>query len=304
MNHKKIIAFSLVLFLIGISFLNLAKNGKCNTYTYVWYFNVDKTTYYNDELIYVNASWDLDYNDGEMSYVQLKIFDENWDLLWNSSIYDQKGFHLEGEWYVKITDLPLPFNNTSNWLIVVFYYYLNTGSVFTDFVEIRYANTIKRNITCELTDFTPSFIYGDIFDFTAKFFYSENDSVLSNYMINVKIKSNSIITFNKNFTTDPSGLIYVSIPNDNLTIGKNTLLFDVMENIFHYNSSQEYQLSINIPTESSNSNEKNSKNNDLSVLINSIISLVSILSVLFLFFLYAYLKKKKIHIPAKDIITN
>jgi len=304
MNYKKKICSILFIGLIVISFINLAKNGKCNTYTYVWYFNVDKTTYYNDELIYINASWDLDYDDGVISFIQIKIFDESWGLLWNSSQYDQKGFHLEGEWYIKITDLLVDFNNTSNDIAIVFYYYLNMGSIIVDFIEVRYIQAIKRNITCELTDFNPSFTYGDMFDFTAKFFYSKNDSVLSNYMINVKIKSKNQILYSKNFSTNSSGLIYVLIPNNNLTIGENILIFNVMENIFHYNSSHEYQLTVNVLTNSSDSNEKNSETNiDLSELIYSIISIASILSVVFLFFLYAYLKKKQIPIPSKDI-TN
>ena len=290
----------MIIVLIGI--FNLVKNGKCNTYAYVWYFNTDKATYYNDEEICINASWDLDYDGGVSSYIQIKIFDENWELLWNSSKYDQKGTNLEGEWYVKITDLPLPFNNTSNSLIITFFYYLNTGSVFVDYMEIRYANTIKRNITCELFDFNPSFTYGDIFDFTAKFYYTVNNTALSNYIINVKFKSNNKITFNKNYTTNSSGLIYVSIPSFNFSIGENTLIINIMENIFHYSSSHDYQLFINSlpPIPLDNDDKTSEPSNDYSIIIYSTISIASIVFVVSLYLYYTYFNKKKVQY-IKDI---
>ena len=105
------------------------------------------------------------------------------------------------------------------------------------------------------------------------------------------------------FRTNSSGLIYVLIPNDNLTIGKNFLIFKVLENIYHYNATHEYQLKIIAQTDSSNSDKDNSNDKENSDLISPVISVISILSVVFLFFVYAYLKKQKVPIPSKKIPT-
>jgi len=169
-------------------------------------------------------------------------------------------------------------------------------------MEIRYANTIKRNITCELFDFNPSFTYGDIFDFTAKFYYTVNNTALSNYIINVKFKSNNKITFNKNYTTNSSGLIYVSIPSFNFSIGENTLIINIMENIFHYSSSHDYQLFINSlpPIPLDNDDKTSEPSNDYSIIIYSTISIASIVFVVSLYLYYTYFNKKKVQY-IKDI---
>ena len=295
MEKKKRTIFIVIIVLIGI--FNLVRNGKCNTYFYVWYFNTDKDTYYNDEEICINASWDLDYDGGVSSYIQIKIFDENWELLWNSSQYDQKGTNLEGEWYVKISDLPLPFNNTSNSLIITFYYYLNTGSVFADNVEIRYIQAIKRNVSCELIDFKRNINYGDILQFKARFYCSENNSNLANHLISVKIVSNKVIHYTNNFTTNSSGIIEIIIPTfENITIGIYNIKFEVIGNKFYDDSTFEYQLYVgSILYKEASIDGTNSKDQDnlYSNILPIIFSILSISLLAFIIIYHSNLKKTK-----------
>jgi len=294
-EKKKRTIFIVIIVLIGI--FNLVRNGKCNTYAYVWYFNIDKDTYYNDEEICINASWDLDYDGGVSSYIQIKIFDENWETLWNSSKYDQKGTHLEGEWYVKILDLPLPFNNTSNDLIIVFYYYLNTGSVFVDFMEIRYIQAIKRNVSCELIDFKRNINYGDILQFKARFYCSENNSNLANHLITVKIVSNKGIHYTNNFTTNSSGIIEIIIPTfENITIGRYNIKFEVIGTKFYDDSTFEYQLYVgSILYKEPSIDGTNSKDQDnlYSNILPIIFSILSISLLAFIIIYHSNIKKAK-----------
>jgi len=294
-EKKKTTLFFLIIVVIGI--FNLADKGKCLTYVYVWYFNSDKDIYYNDEEICINASWDLDYGAGESSYIQIKIFDENWDLLWNSYQYNQTGTHLQGEWYVKIAELALPFNNTSNDLILVFYYYINTGSVFEDHIEERYIQAIKRNVSCELIDFNQNLNYGDILQFKARFYSLENNSDLINHLINVKVVSNNVIHYIKNFTTNSFGIIEVLIATaENITFGVYNLIIEVAGNIYYKKSTFEYQILIdsNLDKDSGiNDSQSKEQDKDHLNILPFIFSILSISILAFLIFYHSNIKRTK-----------
>jgi len=286
-EKKKRTIFILIIVLIGI--FNLVKNGKCINYTYVWYFNVDKTTYYNDEFIYVNTSYDLDYDPEETSYIQLQIRDpdKDWNILWNSSKYHEKGVQIFKEWYIQITDIQLPFNNTFNNFAIVFYYYLTPH--YEDFKEIRYVSAIKRNITCELIDFKQNINYGDILQFKARFYCSENNSNLANHLIIVKIVSNNVIHYNNNFTTNSSGKIEIIIPTfENITIGRYNIKFEVIGTKFYDDSTFEYQLYVgSILYKESSIDGTNSKDQD-NLYSNILPIIFSILSISLLAFIIIY----------------
>lgn len=295
MERKKYILFILLISVIGI--FNLAKNGRAY-YTYIWYFNTDDDTYYNDETIHINASWDLDYNPSfEVSYIRIMIYDKSDKLLWNSSLYEQIGTHLEGEWNIRIQDLDLPFNNTSNTLSIRFFYYFYSlaliAEYFIDTIEIQ---AIKRNITCELIDFQPNLNYEEILHFKARFYSLENNSNLVNHIITVKIVSESKILYIKNFTTNFSGIIEVLIPPfENLTIGPNYLMFEIKGNSFFESSTFEYELFIEtqLEEESDSKDSQSEIKNENSFVMISLISMLSI-SFLALFSIkYIIIKKPK-----------
>jgi len=292
---KKYILFILLISVIGI--FNLAKNGRAY-YTYIWYFNTDNDTYYNDETIHINASWDLDYNPSfEVSYIRIMVYDKSDKLLWNSSLYDQIGTHLEGEWNIKIQDLDLPFNNTSNTLSIRFFYYFYSLALIAEyFIETIEIQVIKRNITCELIDFQPYLNYEEVLDFKARFYSLENNSNLVNHIVTVKIISENKIRYIKNITTNASGIIQVSIPSfENFTIGKNILIFELKGNNFFDYAIFEYEFSFGTQLEE----ESDSKESQLETKNENnfvIISLISMLSISFLVLFsmkYCILKNQK-----------
>ena len=291
MEKKKITVYVLFIVLIGI--FNLAKNGKAY-YVYVWYFNTDKDTYYNDEEIQINASWDLDYDPGgEVSFIQIKIYDKFGNLLWNSSEYDEIGTNLEEVWYVKIQDLNLPFNNTINVISIRFYYYFNKGYDFEDYIETLEIQAIKRNISCELIDYSPYIEYGDVLQFKARFYSSENNSNLAFHLIAVKIVSNNVIHYTKNFTTNSSGIIELTIPTfENIMIGRYNLKFDLMGDKFYNKSTFEYQLSIVSKLYNSNLEDSDSEDKD-NIHPNMLPFIFSILSISLLAFLIIYHNNSK-----------
>ncbi len=295
MEKKKKTIFFLIIVFIGI--INLANKGRCSPYIIVWYFNTDKETYYYDEEIYINASWDLNYEVGQTSFIQIKILDNAWDLLWNSSLYSQKGSHLEGEWYINIEDLDLPFNNTSIDLIVAFYYYLNTGVITDGYAEVRYIQAIKRNISCELIDFKQNINYGDLLQFKARFYSSDDNINLTNHIINVKIVSNEGIHYTNNFTTNSSGMIEIIISNfENITIGIYNLIFEIYSDKFYTDSTFEYQLIIGSIRNDESGIESNNSETQENTTINFIPIIFSILSISVLGFLIFYhnnIKKAK-----------
>jgi hypothetical protein len=294
-EKKKFILFILLISVFSI--FNLAKNGKAY-YTYIWYFTTDRDTYYNDETIHINASWDLDYNPSfEISYVRIMIFDESDKLLWNSSIYDQIGTHLEGRWDIRIQDLDLPFNNTSNTLLIRFFYYFYSQSLIAEyFVETIEIQAIKRNITCELIDFQPHLNYEEFLDFKARFYSLENNSNLINHIITVKIISENSLRYNKNFTTNASGIIEISIPSsENLTIGKNYLIFELNSNKYFDNVIFIYEFSYNtLPGDESDSRESHSElKNENKIIFLSNISMLSISFLVLISLKYTILKTQK-----------
>jgi len=302
-ERKKYILFILLISVIGI--FNLAKNGRAY-YTYIWYFNTNDDTYYNDETIHINASWDLDYNPSfEVSYIRIMIYDKSDKLLWNSSLYEQIGTHLEGEWNIRIQDLDLPFNNTSNTLSIrFFYYFYSLNSIVEYFIETIEIQAVKRNITCELIDFQPNLNYEEILHFKARFYLLENNSNLVNHIVTVKIISENKIRYIKNFTTNASGIIEISISSfENFTIGKNSLIFELRGNIFFDNAIFEYEFSFGTQQEDeSDSKESQSEIKNENTMVY--ISLISMLSISFLVLIsmkYSILKnQKKSLLKAKD----
>lgn len=295
MKKKKITVFILTFVLIGI--FHLVKNGMAYD-VYVWYFNTDKDTYYNDEEIHINASWDLDYDPGnEESYIQIKIYDKFDNFLWNSAKYEQIGTHLTGEWNVRIQDLNLPFNNTMNKLFIRFYYYLFSGFTYVDFLETLEVQAAKRNVSCELIDFKPNIEYGDVLQFKARFYSSENNSNLANHLISVSILSDNIIRYTNNFTTNSSGMIEIIIPtSENITIGRYNLKFEIMGDTFYEKSSFEYQLSVvsKLENESSlESTDSKEKDNIYSNILPFIFSILSISLLALLIIYHSNFKKTK-----------
>jgi hypothetical protein len=92
-------------------------------------FSTNKNSYYIDDTIEINATWDLQYdNTTEISYIQVQIFDNSSTLLWNSSLNEEIGL-CDKIWNVSIPDLNISLSGETLNLTIKFRYgYLDISS--------------------------------------------------------------------------------------------------------------------------------------------------------------------------------
>ena len=267
----------------------------------LFFLETDKEIYYNDEIIKINASWSLAYDVGDISYVQLQIFNETNDLIWRSPQYSESGL-IENIWIVTIKDLNTSFNSDYNLFYIKIYYYLQPP--FSDPEEfflptIVQIKTTKRNVSCQLICVPSQIKYGEVLRVRAVFYdiSQGNESYLTNYLIAFAIISNGIITFDSNFTTNSSGMIEIEIHPTNLTKGKNFLIFEITGNQFYNNLIFENMIVITVDSEIQDekfSEEQVSQEDNLLQL--SIVSFITVLSISFLILgliCYNNIKKSK-----------
>jgi hypothetical protein len=281
----------------------LTKNSRAND-VFIIYFETNKNSYYNDEDILINASWELNYNPfNEISYIQIQIFDIYDHLLWNSSKYSEIGI-FEMSWVVTIGYLNISFSNYSNTLFVKFRWFWtigeNGGDSHIKSIEIE---TVKRDVLCELKGFKNEILYGDDLDFTARFFSMSNGNNLTTQLISFSLILNDLILYSDNYTTNSSGMIKIFIPfNENLILGDYVLIFKVIGNKFYNSSKFEYNLYINLENHNDSFNKNIKSNADFYFLdFFFFISILSFISISSLMVYFRFFKKSKM-ICLKDVV--
>ncbi|MFX1315138.1 MAG: hypothetical protein ACFE9T_04690 [Promethearchaeota archaeon] len=236
----------IMLILISIGFFNItsfAKGAEC----YLIFLKTDKDFYYINEKIRINASWDLDYNTFiEDAYVQIQLFDNLEEIIWNSSMYDDIGIY-EKNWTIDIEDLNLDFTKYTNSIIIKFFYYYcqGGGSPLGEFLKLIEINVVKRDVLCELIGFRSNMRYGQDLSFSVRFFdsLSGNSSNLINQVIFFEIFSNKSLTYQRNLTTNQMGIIEIFISSVNhLSFGQNILIFKIVDNKIYNNTEFLYEI--------------------------------------------------------------
>ena len=206
----------------------------------------DKNTYYNNENIYLNGSWELYYNSGfETSYVQIQITNIFDKILWNSSNYYTIGIS-QKNWTINIQFLNLTLTNYSNRIYIkLFNYYQNFNDVVATYREIITVNITKRDVDCDLIDFKSELVFGESNLFIAKF-YSENTSFcLANETLQCSIKNNDEIIYQTNFTTDKDGLLLFNVSTvEHLRLGRNEISFIIKNNSYYLDTTFSYEISV------------------------------------------------------------
>ncbi|MFX0038415.1 MAG: hypothetical protein ACFFCY_04395 [Promethearchaeota archaeon] len=218
--------------------------------------NTNKVEYYNDDLIKINASWELNYDVvNEIAYVQIHIIDKFEQLVWNSSKYYQIGIY-EKNWTVDIDNFNLEILNSSYILYVkffVFFCYKDTSGDMYYYPETIEIQVIKRNISCDLIGYKDEIKMGEDLDLIAKFYdtTSENNQYLINQSIQLRISNNDIIINQCNYTTNTLGEINLHlISSTDLKIGQNFLILSITDNNLYNNSRFNYEIYVdkNEPT--------------------------------------------------------
>jgi hypothetical protein len=180
----------------------------------------------------------LDYDPfSEYGYIQLNIYDSLDNRIWNSSWYDEIGFFSE-QWSINTTHLKTTFLNYSNKIYIKLYFYYWDGELHPFLKETEELIIYKRIPSCELLGFKNYINCSEDLSFLAKFYDSEpeNGSFIKNQLVLLKIRANSIILFQQNFTTDQFGGIGISLsPLEHLDIGLNTLILEIIQNnVYNY----------------------------------------------------------------------
>lgn len=247
MRKKKIIFILPILILIDLfSTINFVNAYYCN----LNFLNINKNLLYIDEEIKINASWELNYNiNNEIAYVQIQIFDDFDNSIWNSSEYNQIGFH-EKNWTLDIDQLNFGFSNYSNILYIKFfsfYFQIDTTNTVSTFLETIEITIIKRNLLCSLDGYRDHIEFGECLYLNVKFSdeSSENSLNIINQTIKFMISFNNLIIHQCNYTTNNSGVISVFISSfTHLKVGQNFLIFSVLNNSVFNNSIFIYELYV------------------------------------------------------------
>ncbi len=243
----------LIIGIIFISFLATIRSvrGEGGSFNFiVTEFYTNKTTYYNDEQIVINATWYLDYNTEGTYYNQIYICNETDELnpVWSSDHISDLGEH-NYIWTVWIQDLNTSFKNDYNiFYIKIFYYWhydpdpVDEGFWEYDVIKIT---TTKRNVSCELEGFKNPIKYGEVLNIEATFYNTTGQTriELESYQIHFKVSSKGIVRFNRTYVTNSSGMIKtISLNKSVVSIGVNILSFTMKNDTFF--NDLNYELSL------------------------------------------------------------
>lgn len=212
------------------------------------YLESDKRVYYPDEIIKLNSSWDLSYENNSEGYIQIKIFNAYNEIIWNSSKYSEKGFSFYEEWNINISTLNLIYVNKSCSLTITFYYFKNDGwNIVEDFSNAIEVSIIKKSISHQC-NYKKTIECGENFLVNSTFFYYSLDGIkmpLMNHKIIFQLNWNSSIIFNLNLTTDIWGMLIFNLSKYiELKIGNTTLNFLIEEN--QYFNSHKFNVTVQV----------------------------------------------------------
>jgi len=246
MKKKYVIIIPVLIIVEVLCIINFVNGFDYNLFS----LNTNKTEYYFDESIKINASWELNYNNNnEFAYIQIQITNLFDQFVWNSSKYNQIGTY-EKNWTVSIENLNLDVINGSHLLYIklfVFYCHKDTGSTMYNCLETIEVKVIKRNISCELIEYKDLIKIGEDISLVAKFYDQRSDfnRYLINQTVQFKTSYNDLIIHQCNYTTNISGIISIQLISVlHLKLGRNFLTFSIVDNDLYNNSDFVYEIYV------------------------------------------------------------
>ncbi len=120
----------------------------------VYYLSTDKETYYMDDILYMNASWTLNYTAQPLpvdAFLQICLFNSSDALVWNSSEYHDITTELIfEELHLIDLNLPLPMPNNLYHFKLRFCYYFHESDRDDSYLETftYYFNLSKKGSSC------------------------------------------------------------------------------------------------------------------------------------------------------------
>jgi len=87
--------------------------------------NFNRNIFYPDEILEINMTYELLYDlEDEISYIEFRVFNNNKELLWNSSKFNEEGTLIERNLTIPIHNLILcGFSRSISLNITLYYYY-------------------------------------------------------------------------------------------------------------------------------------------------------------------------------------
>jgi hypothetical protein len=208
-------------------------------------FTTNKDSYYNYENIELNGIWELYYDPPQESFIQVQIYDCYNNMIWNSQRFSNVGYN-EETWVIHIPDLDLPLNNESTSIFIKFFQFWDEGDLMVStFWETLTIWVFKTNLTCQLTGFKNSILFGETTSFSAKFYETADNSALKNQNISLTIEANFVILSQNTYYTNELGYIDLILSSlIELTIGLNLLTFTILDNENYSNTCFSYNISV------------------------------------------------------------
>ena len=208
--------------------------------------STNKQSYYIYEYIEINAEWELYYFEGDTSFIQIQIYNGSDDLIWNSLEYSNIGFHSE-TWIIYIPELDLNLFNDSTQLYVKFFHFIDDGEhAISTFRQTLNITILKSELSCELIRFKDSITFGEVLNFTVRFFETGNNSVLINQTVLLEVRFNETWIFSREFSTNNDGEITLNLSSVNeLNIGENELNFIINDSMIYDPIRFSYKIKVN-----------------------------------------------------------
>ena len=146
-----------------------------------------------------------------------------------------------------IYDLNLDLTNTPKDLYIKFYYFYFDESMFIEefFLITKKIDIIKKNVSCELTNFKDSIEPEESLIFDARFYDALNYSNLVGKNITFTTKVDNMTVYQDSYLTNSSGMIHLNLTvNEELSLGHNYLIFKLKNDDIYNNSIFIYEVIV------------------------------------------------------------
>ncbi|MBD3193685.1 MAG: hypothetical protein GF317_01415 [Candidatus Lokiarchaeota archaeon] len=211
----------------------------------------DKAEYYFDESISINASWFLETdNDDILEFLQLRILDSHYRLIWNSSKFFETG-SIEKSLTVTIKELEFYNDTDSNEYIVSLYHYeLESESQIEEYLNNKSIQITFRDVICRLDGWKERIIYNEQFMFTANFnrtIAEDQFEYLRNHTVLVSFYHNNSRVYNISLQTNNFGAITLNLTQSailGLGLGQNIINLTLTNSHYFNCSTFIYSLQI------------------------------------------------------------
>ena len=246
MKHKKKLSLViLIFFIVQQNTITYCAAFPCN----LFYMNSDRQVYYYDDMIFINASWELDYDtETQISYVKIQVFNSQNANIWESPQYDEIGIY-EGNWTIDIELLNLSLSNSTSFLyiklLLYFYDFYYTDYIY-DYLKIIQIQLTKKEICYQISGFNDHLNKADNLDFYIQFYYEylENITYIVNQTVSFELIKNDITLYNQFFISNEEGIIHISLNNiTEISFGSNKIKI-LIENPLFDTLTLEFELFI------------------------------------------------------------